>query len=93
MSYEFVTLLAHCQIEINLDFVFNKKDILENKVQHCLTKFWDCLHFQLAKHAVFDEESDVQVKNKQFRSPGAKNEEKLPQKNYVLIRCVLLFIP
>ena len=42
--------------------------------------FWDSRHFQLAKYKVVDEESDVQVKNQQFQRPGAKNEEKLPQK-------------
>ena len=35
------------------------------------------------------EECDVQVKRKQFRSPGAKNEEQRPPKTNVLVRFLI----
>ena len=52
--------------------------ILENTFHHLLTIFTDSRHVRLATYSVFEEESDFQVKNKQFQSPGANNEEKLP---------------
>ena len=50
--------------------------MLKHECHHLFSKFGDSRHVHLAKYAVFDEESDVQVKNKQFRSPGAKTYEK-----------------
>ena len=44
------------------------------------------------KHTAFDEESDFQVKNKKFRSPGAKTEEKLPHKNLFRLYVSSFFI-
>ena len=44
------------------------------------------------KYTLFDGESDVQAKRKQFRSPGAKNDEKLPPKIYVSIRFVSFLV-
>ena len=35
-------------------------------------KFWDSRHAQFCIYAVFDEESDFQVKNKEIRRPEAK---------------------
>ena len=43
---------------------------------HLLTKFWDSRHVQLAIYTVFDEESESEVKNKQFLRPEGKNKEK-----------------
>ena len=36
------------------------------------TKFWDSGPFQLSKYAVFDDESDSEVKNKDIRRPEGK---------------------
>ena len=38
--------------------------------------FLDSRHFQLSIHAVFDEESDVQVKHSEIQQPEANNQEK-----------------
>ena len=60
-------------------------------VHNLLTKFRDVRHLQLAKDTVVAKESDFQVKNNKFRSPGAKNDEKLLQKNdFVMCLCFKL---
>ena len=71
----------------NRDFSL-EKIMSKLKFDTFLTKFWDSIHFQLTQYTVFDEESDVQVKNQQFRSPGARNVDKLPPKLYVSIHAV-----
>ena len=40
------------------------------------TRIQDSGHFQRSKYTVLDEESDVQLKNKQFQLPEAKIQEK-----------------
>ena len=42
---------------------------------HFWVKFWDSRHVQWSKYIVFHEESDFQVKNKQFLEPEGKNKE------------------
>ena len=37
------------------------------------TQVQDSGHFQWSKYTVLDEESDFQIKNKQFHRPEAKN--------------------
>ena len=72
---------------------YPKRNIFEHKFYHIWTKFWDSRLFLWWKYIVFDKASDVQVKSKQFRSRGAKNEEKLPPKMHVLfffVLCVFL---
>ena len=36
-------------------------------------EFWDSRCVQLAQYTVFEEEADVQLKNKQFERPEAKS--------------------
>ncbi len=40
------------------------------------SSFPDSRHAQLSIYTVFDEESDIQIKNKEIRRPEAKNEAK-----------------
>ena len=47
----------------------NRKNVRQKIVK---LKFADSRHAQLSIYAVFDEESDVQVKNKKFQRPEAK---------------------
>ena len=37
--------------------------------------YWDSGHIQLAKYEVFDEGSDVQIKDKQILEPDGKNNK------------------
>ena len=54
-------------------FEFDEKTPEAPTVLGCLfIKFEDSRHAQLSIYAVFDEESDVQVKNKEIRRPEAK---------------------
>ena len=63
-------------------------------MHHLLTKLWDSRHFQQAQYTVFEEESDVQVKNKKFRHTGTKHEEKQQVKIYAFITVSsFLFVP
>ena len=66
--------------------------MFKHKCHLVLYKFGDSKHFQLAQYPFFDEESDVQVENKEFWGPDAKNEEELPPKFYVLIRGLYVLI-
>ena len=44
-------------------------------ISYLLIDIWDCRHFQLAKQKVFDQESDFQVQNNNFRRPEANAQE------------------
>ena len=62
--------------------------VARNIFEHTCHRFWtplhDSRHVLWSRDTAFDMESDVQVKSKQFRGPGAKHEEKLPQKSGLL---------
>ena len=54
-------------------------------------KFWESRHPQPSTYAVFDEESDVQVKNTQFGSQKGKIRKSVPRKfmfHLVLFYCL-----
>ena len=46
---------------------------------------WDSRHSQLCTHAVFDEDSEVQVKNRQIGNPEAKHKETYVQTGFLRI--------
>lgn len=68
------------------------KIICKNKLHRLLTKVCDYRHLQLAKFTVQGEESDIQLKNNQFRCPGAENQEKLFLKSYAHIEIAVALI-
>ena len=58
-----------------------------------LMKAWDSIHFHQATYIVFEEESDVPVKNIQFQRPEAKKWGKLIQMflNMFFFLCLCFF--
>ena len=69
------------QKKLNPDVISLQKTYSKTKFNYFWTKFGESRHFLWRKCTAFEEESDVQLKNKQFHHPGTKNQEKLPEKN------------